>query len=58
MHTYSEQDGNREESFNRAIKAIALVVRSEVCRLIVISATSTASDSVTCITTIRFYLKK
>lgn len=28
--TYSEHDGKREESFNRAIKAIVLVVRSEV----------------------------
>lgn len=46
--TYSEQDGKREDNFSKAIKAIALVVRSEVCRLIAISATSTASDSVTC----------
>uniref|UniRef100_A0A2P2ML33 Uncharacterized protein MANES_01G198500 n=1 Tax=Rhizophora mucronata TaxID=61149 RepID=A0A2P2ML33_RHIMU len=27
--TLSEQDGNREDSFNKATKAIALVVRSE-----------------------------
>lgn len=28
--TYSEQEGKREESFNKAIKAISLVVRSDV----------------------------
>ena len=47
--TYSEQDGKREESFSRAIKAIALVVRSKVWCLIATSMTSTASDSVTCL---------
>ena len=46
--TYSEHDGKREESFSKAIMPIALVVRSEPMRLIAVSATSTASDSVTC----------
>lgn len=48
ISTYSEQEGNREESLNRAIKAIALVVRSNLWHLIATSMASTASDSVTC----------
>lgn len=46
--TYCEQDGNRDESFSRAIRAIDLVVRSEAWRFMATSTTSTASDSVTC----------
>lgn len=45
---YAEHGGKREESFNRAIKAIAFVVRSELWRLMALSTTSTASHSVTC----------
>ena len=46
-NTYCEQAGKREDSFNKALKHIARVVRSEVWRFIAISMTSTASDSVT-----------
>lgn len=46
--TYSEQDGKRQDSFNKAIKHIARVVRSEVWCLMAVSITSTVSDSVTC----------
>ena len=46
--TYSEHDGKREESFSKAIMAIALVVRSESWRFIAVSTMSTASASVTC----------
>uniref|UniRef100_A0A7C9DNR1 Uncharacterized protein n=1 Tax=Opuntia streptacantha TaxID=393608 RepID=A0A7C9DNR1_OPUST len=44
-----EQGGNREESFSRAIRHIARAVLSELWRLIAVSTTSTASDSVTVI---------
>lgn len=45
--TYFEQGGKRLDSFNRAIRHIARVVRSEG-RAIAVSTTSTASASVTC----------
>lgn len=46
--SYSAQEGNREESFNKATKAISFVVRSDACRFKACSTASTASDSVTC----------
>lgn len=48
MATYFEREGNRLDSFNKAIKHIARVVRSEESRPIAVSTTSTASASVTC----------
>lgn len=56
--TYSEQDGKREESFNRAIKDIALVVRSDVWLLMASSMTSTASDPVTCLEELKLIGRK
>lgn len=46
--TYSEIEGNRDESFSRATNAIAFVVISELWRVMTSSTTSTASLSVTC----------
>jgi len=47
--SYSEQEGNREDSFNRATKVIAFVVISNEWRFKAISTTCTTSDSVTCL---------
>lgn len=46
--TYCEQVGKRLDSFSKAIKHIARVVRSNEWLLKEVSKTSTASDSVTC----------
>lgn len=48
MKTYCEQEGNRLDSFNKAIRHIAQVARSKEWHLMAVSMTSTASDSVTC----------